>query len=107
MSEIEQIISLQVCCDQDGRVLSVKMAKPGAGVSLLNELEDKFDPETAQSYADEWVAHSIEEFGYVEGARAQRGIQLFGKAALADWVAHVQKKNEEIKAALHHSGVKQ
>ncbi len=102
MSEIEQIISLQACCDQAGRVVSLKMAKHGAALSLLNELEDVFDPDEpkAQRYADEWIAHAIEEFGYVEVARAQRGMQLLGKSALDAYLAHVQAKNEEIKAAL-------
>ena len=103
LSEIEQIIALQVCCDQAGLVVSLKMAKHGAALSLLDELEDVFNPddqEKAQGYADEWIAHAIEEFGYVEVARAQRGMQLLGKSALAAYVAHVQSKNEEMRAAL-------
>jgi hypothetical protein len=104
LSEIEQLIALQVCCDQAGRIVSLKMAKHGAALSLLDKLEDVFDPdepELAQRYADEWVAHAIEEFGYVEVARAQRGIQLLGKSALDAYLAHVQAKNEELKAALY------
>lgn len=106
LSEIEQIVSLQVTCDQAGRVGSVKMAKHGAALSLLNELEDVFGPdelEKAQGYADTWVAHAIEEFGYVEVARAQRGMQILGKPALDAYLAHLQAKNEEIKAALKGS----
>lgn len=104
LSEIEQIIALQVCCDQAGRVVSLKMAKHGPAISLLNELEDVFDPddqEKAQQYADSWVAHAIEEFGYVEVARAQRGMQLLSKSALDAYLAHIQAKNEQMKEALH------
>lgn len=103
MSEIEQLVSLQVECDQTGHVTSVKMAKPGPALSLLDELEDVFDPdqpEKVQGYADEWLAHAIEEFGYVACARAQRGMQIFGKPALDAYLAHVQAKHEEIRAAL-------
>ena len=103
LSEIEQIISLQVTCDQIGHVDSVKMAKSGPALSLLDELEDSFDPgdaEKQQRYADEWIAHSILEFGYVECARTQRGMQIFGKSALDAYLTHVQAKNEEIKIAL-------
>lgn len=103
LSEIEQIVSLQVTCDQNGRVASIKMAKTGAALSLLNDLEDVFEPddlEKAQGYADGWVAHAIEEFDYVEVARAQRGMQLLGKPALDAYLTHIQAKNEEIKAAL-------
>jgi hypothetical protein len=103
LSEIEQLIALQCCCDQAGRVVSVKMAKHGAALSLLDELEDVFDQDNAekvQQYADEWIAHSIEEFGYVEVARAQRGMQVLGQPALDAYLAHVQAKNEELKAAL-------
>jgi len=102
LSEIEQIISLQATCDQDGRVESVKMAKYGPALSLLNELEDSFGPEEekTQGYANEWIAHAIEEFGYVEVARAQRGIQILGKPALDAYVAHIEAKNEEIRATL-------
>jgi len=102
LSEIEQIIALQVCCDQAGRVVSLKMAKHGAALSLLDELEDVFDPDEpeAQRYADEWVAHTFLEFGYVEVARAQRGMQILGKSALDVYLAHVSAKNEEIKLAL-------
>jgi hypothetical protein len=108
LSEIEQLIALQCCCDQAGRVVSLKMAKSGPAVSLLNELEDVFDQndaEKAQRYADEWVAHSILEFGYVEVARAQRGMQLLGKPALDAYLAHIQAKNEEIKAAFRGTAV--
>ncbi len=99
MSEIEQIISLQACCDHDGKVVSVKMAKSGPALSLLDELEEVTDePEVAQKYADEWIAHSIEEFGYIECAKAQRGMQLLGQPALDSYIAHVQQKNEEIRA---------
>jgi hypothetical protein len=103
LSEIEQIVSLQACCDQTGRVVALKMAKQGAALSLLDKLEDFFDPddqEKAQRYADEWVAHATLEFGYVEVARAQRGIQLLGQPALDAYLAHVQAKNEEMRAAL-------
>jgi hypothetical protein len=103
LSEIEQIIALQCCCDQTGRVVSVKMAKHGAALSLLDELEDVFDlhdAEKMQRYADEWIAHSAEEFGFVAAARAQRGMQIFGQSALDAYLAHVQAKNEELKAAL-------
>jgi len=103
LSEIEQIVSLQATCDHTGRVESVKMVKYGAALSLLNELEDAFGPdeqEKAQGYADEWIAHAIEEFGYVEVARVQRGIQILGKPALDAYVAHIEAKNEEIRAAL-------
>jgi len=106
LSEIEQIVSLQVTCDQAGRVNSVKMAKSGPAISLLNELEEVFDPGElgkAQEYADGWVAHSIEEFGSVEVARAQRGMQVLGKPALDAYLAHIQAKNEEIRAALKGS----
>ncbi len=104
LSEIEQIISLQVACDQAGRVISLKTAKHGPALSLLAELEDAFDPdepEHNQKYADEWVTHAIDEFGYVAAARAQRGMQLVGQPALDAYLAHVQAKNEEIKAALY------
>jgi len=102
LSEIEQIIALQVACDQTGHIVSLKMAKHGAALSLLDELENVFDPDEpeAQQYADEWVAHTFLEFGYVEVARAQRGMQIFGKSALDAYLAHVQAKNEEIKLAL-------
>ncbi len=106
LSEIEQIVSLQVTCDQAGRVNSVKMAKSGPAISLLNELEEVFEPGElgkAQEYADGWIAHAIEEFGYVEVARAQRGMQILGKPALDAYLAHLQAKNEEIRAALKGS----
>jgi len=101
LSEIEQIIALQVCCNSDGKVVSVKMAKSGPALSLINKLEEVFDePEKAQAYADTWVAHAIEEFGYVEVAKAQRGMQLLGKPALDAYIAHLRQKSEEIRAAL-------
>ncbi len=103
LSEIEQIVSLQATCDRDGRVESVKLVKYGAALSLLNELEDAFGPdetEKAQGYADKWIAHAIEEFGYVAVARAQRSMQILGKPALDAYLEHIQAKNEEIKAAL-------
>jgi hypothetical protein len=103
LSETEQIVSLQACCDQAGRVVSIKMAKTGPALSLLNELEEVFDPaepEKAQGYADEWIAHAIEEFGFVEVARAQRGMQILGKPALDNYLEHVAAKNEEIKIIL-------
>lgn len=108
MSEIEQIVSMRVYCDQNGQIIFVKTAKTGPALSLLNQLEEVFDireeQEKAQKYADEWVAHAIEEFGYVEVARAQRGMQLLGKPALDAYMAHIQQKNEEIKAALRGGG---
>jgi hypothetical protein len=92
---------MQVACGESGRVNVVRMAKAGPALSLL-ELEDMYadDPEKAQLYADEWTAHSIEEFGYVEVARAQRGMQIIGQPALDAYLAHVQTKNEELTAAL-------
>lgn len=103
LSEVEAILSLQVTCDQAGHVVSVKTAKTGPALSLLNELEEVFDPaesEKAQAYADTWIAHAIEEFGYVAAARAQREMQLVGKPALDAYLAYVLAKNEEIKIAL-------
>ncbi len=103
LSEIEQIIVLQATCDHTGHVHSVNIVKYGAALSMLNELEDAFGPDEqvkAQGYADEWIAHAIEEFGYVEVARAQRGIQISGKPALDAYLAHIQAKNEEIRVAL-------
>jgi hypothetical protein len=111
MSEVEQLVSLECTCDQSGRVASVKMARPGPALSLLDQLEETFDmaeqQEMAQKYADEWIAHAIEEFGYVAAARAQRGIQLFGKAALDTYAAHVQAKNEALTLALRSSKAEQ
>ena len=97
------VCALEMACDQAGHIASVRMAKPGPGMSLL-ELEDSFDmpqeKEKAQRWADEWKAHSIEEFGYVEAAKAIRGMQTIGKPALEAYLEHVRQKNEEIKAAL-------
>lgn len=99
LSEIEQIIAVQATCDQAGRVISVKHAKPGPALSLLAELEDALNaPEKMQHYADEWIAHAIEEFGYIASARAQRGRQIFGQPALDVYLEYVQAKNAEVEA---------
>lgn len=103
LSEVEQIISLQTCCDESGKVISTKMAKTGPALSLLNELEEVFEPgeeEKRQKYADRWKAYAIEEFGYLEVARVQRGIQITGKPAMDAYIAHLKAKNEETKSAL-------
>jgi hypothetical protein len=103
LGETEQIIALQVTCDQVGQVLSVKMAKPGPALSLLSEMEEMFDPdesEQRQAYADTWIAHAIEEFGYVAAARAQRGIQLLGRQAWEAYREYTRAKSEELQAAL-------
>jgi hypothetical protein len=73
-NEIEAIKSLICTCDQSGKVCELKIAKQRADMVLLHQLENIFanDPAIRQSYADEWVAESIETFGYLEAARATR-----------------------------------
>lgn len=102
--EAQLVCALQIDCDQAGHIVSVKMAKTGLALQIINELEDTFDmsreQEKAQGWADGWKAHSIEEFGYVAAARAIRGMQTIGKPALDTYLEHVLAKNEEIAAAL-------
>lgn len=104
----KEITHLEITCDQAGRVISVKVDGPGAEphsmvtVELhdLYNLRDEEAAQTAQMYADEWIARSIEEYGYVAAAKCQRGMQLIGQPALDAYMQWRRRKNEEIKAAL-------
>lgn len=81
LGETEYPISLQATCDQSGHVIAIKMAKEDDGLSLMHELEDMFPDkqDTIQKYANEWIAHSIEEFGFIKAAQQMRQMQLMGQ----------------------------
>ena len=106
LSEIERVIALRVTCDQTGKVHELKMAKAGPALSLLDEMEEPFDEQDnelglMQRYADEYLAHAILDHGYVESARAQRGMQIMGQPALDAYIAHVEQKRAENKETLN------
>ncbi len=100
---VVELEHLKVLLDGAGHIHEVFIDQ-GRDVGLLPAFDDEPDEVERQrkreEYCDKWIAHSLEEFGYLAAARYMRQSKLWPERAMKEYQQSREEAAEQIREAL-------